>query len=222
MSVIAQLLLFTARQEVARGDNPPKSPALNTLRIALLVYPLALLGAGLSSLLGSLIIQRGANENTASVSQGIDQALTAFYLGVVFAPIVEEIVFRGWLKLKLRYIFAALGYLLYRVVIVILSNTALEAIESLPDKGFVLQAVILPFGLIGLGYLLGKFLESASATKQLNARLEEQGEQKSRMLIVLSTLLFAWIHGGNVFSFNQFWYLAPLLTLSQLIGGFVF
>lgn len=225
-SLISLLVYFLRKQKIL-DDNTTfttKEKILGTLRTTFLTYPLSIIGAIISYFFTSILISKGAQEVTTPDLglPSIVQILLTVYLGIIFAPIVEEIVFRGWLKLKFRYVFSLIGYLCYQVLISILGKTAPEIFDGLPDKGIILQSAIIPFGFITLGYLIGKFLETAKFTKDMNSKIENFGENKSRLLVITSILVFAWIHGGNILSFSEFWFLAPLFTLSQLVGGFTF
>lgn len=76
---------------------------LYLLKTSALLYPLLLMGTFVASLFVALFAGTGSSNNQDAVVSVLAQApLFGFYYTVVFAPLVEEIVFRGTLFRPLR------------------------------------------------------------------------------------------------------------------------
>ncbi len=225
-SLVSQLGHFIKNQSVDH-DISAKSTffkILLTIRTTLLTEPFALLGAAISGLLSGILVGlvgvAESSKESSLTSPDINLVIAGLFLAIIFAPVIEELVFRSWIHLRLRYLFLIPGYLMTKVIFSFLgsNDSFLEFYDSLPRiLSFSFDSIIVPAVSLIVFYLIGRSLESTNFGK----KVYEIGRQKVRFLVILSTLAFAWIHGGNIFQ-NSFWYLAPFITLSQLISGYFF
>jgi len=167
------------------------------------------------------IDQPGKNE---SLNSFIFQNIYFFIFTVVFAPIIEELVFRKCLiKSNISYFMLVFAFILNSNLNFanLFSESFVEFIASNPlfELIFSLLRALVMYGSF---YLFGILLETK--LKNFDSKLVSIGKQNLKFFVVLTTLLFALIHLNNqgfVSSGDIFtkFYLIPIIILPQFIGG---
>jgi len=166
-------------------------------------------------------------DNSEALSVLISSSVTLFALGVIFAPIVEELVFRrGLIKQDIPYYFLVIGFII---------NTNFSGTQLLPQglvdtiSSSVLFEILYAFTkaiiIIGGFYILGKVV--ANSFRDLNSSIIKFGNSNVKIFVVLTSVLFALAHANNNGflssgqALNKF-YLVPLIVIPQLVAGFEF
>ena len=126
--------------------------------------------------------------------------IVIFALSVILAPVIEEIIFRGFL----RYPLSVVGIVLSGLIGI---AGYLKYINSISW---------IVFGIIAAASIMLSFILYNNAT--LISKLEFYFKKYFGVAFYASVVLFAYLHITN---FNEvaYWYLTPLLVLPQFVLG---
>jgi uncharacterized protein len=197
MSILAQLINYTKNPTLETNFNPK-----NKFWVLLQLSGLSL---GLSSIswffISPILKIVGYKESQHLIAQELadNPSILILISTVIIAPLIEEIVFRGWLRPSFRNLVVAFWLFIGGWVIFTLfpEFTILNSIISV---------------LVGLYWLL---------SVQKNNMESLIPKQLYRYLYYFAIIWFGLVHFPN-FNDNSIWYLAPILVLPQLIAGFTF
>ena len=138
------------------------------------------------------------------VAETLDQFpfITAFLVAVIAIPLIEEIVYRLWIKPS-KPIFV-IGFFIF----IIFNLPLIPGIQNLS-----------PFLLILLSFVafISLMYTSIWVDKQ---KLEKILLENLRFIVYFTAITFGLIHIFNYENIGNFWWLTPILILPQLIGGF--
>ena len=207
--MLKEFLSFVFKLKIPKsGKNYKVSKKIFlTLILSFLVIPLTIFFAIFS---GSIEQKVNPNLNIVPNSQTevenhsqdkslfslVNNLMTLFALGVIFAPVVEELVFRkGLLKADIPYYLLVLGFILNtKISGAFLPKNLVDAISS--NIIFeILFAFTKAFMLIGGLYFIGKIV--AKKFININANLINFGKKNIKIFILVSSLMFALLHANN-------------------------
>jgi len=151
-----------------------------------------------------------SQEENNKVGDFINQypVLVSLLFIVVIGPLIEELAFRMPLTIIKNTFYLGVYFLIY-----FLSPLALELTNLSPDsKGninFITVVLMAPLFLY-----LSVYVNFEPIKKLI--------EKYFTFWVYLLSIIFGFVHLGNYENFNRFWYLVPLLVISQIFAGFVF
>ena len=195
-TVFSNLLTFVKKP---RLDNLPDSFKENPQKVLMRLLGLDFI---LMFFLSGILAVAGVQEMEHEVQKLLDNPILLALMAVIFAPLVEEAVFR----LPLRY---AAGNLLLPLLLILLFIPSLFA----PMTSGILIGVILLLGLIF-------YFFNQKTDGQLETQLNHSWEEKFPLIFWLFTFAFAILHLTN-FSDAIPIYLAPILILPQFALGII-
>lgn len=181
---------------------PVKTKLTGTVRTLLITLLWSLAG----SIVVGLLPQAGQN----AVVEALEEFTWGFaFFAVAYAAVYEELAFRAVLRPTRFGLGFGLGFWVWFWLINVGEVRLLERIFDAPFLvGF--DTLITPFVFGLCGYLLLGYAP-------LRSKLVSLHRQSASFILWLSILAFAWVHALNFSDAVDNWYLAPLLTLPQLI-----
>jgi len=137
-----------------------------------------------------------------------DNPWVVISLGVILAPVLEELAFRMVLKFSPFRFSISLSFLCFFLISFFLS------VFNFQISGVIyLIIIILNFSLVGcvLGFVLKEFVN--------NQRIINFYRRNFALIFYSSALVFATIHITNYGNFERIWFILPILVAPQFVGG---
>jgi membrane protease YdiL (CAAX protease family) len=209
-----------------------------TIVLFFVMVPVTILSSAISATVEQVVNSHSAESQTSQIAANIsdnstteeslnlliNNSITLFVLGVIFAPVVEELVFRrGLIKQDISYYFLIIGFLLNTFVdFSFLPKSVVDSISA--NIIFeILFALVKATILIGGMYFLGKVI--GNSYKDINSNLINAGRKHIKLLVLLSSLIFGLVHANNYGFFASIKsisgiLLLPFVVVPQLIAGF--
>lgn len=207
MSLIRDFTQFIISPKYNILDNNPK--AKSKIWLSFRLWCLSILVAFSLAVLTDLILRftgyKGSNLIDVSIQKNL---LSTIVAAVIVAPILEELIFRGWLG-KNRLVLAGSFFL----VLCILGLFLLPKISLGGLYGIA----------FGVSYMVMIFVLSLVIlfSKHFRSNITNFVTNHFRLFFYLSAILFGMAHISNNTMLREFWYLTPLFALPQLWGGLV-
>ncbi len=166
-----------------------------------------------------------------SINEAIQNSLELAVLGIIAAPIFEELLFRSPLRFRFKWLFGIVGWFISQRLmdIHVYRNFWLSFESSYPLIVHIGAPLIIPLLLIGLGIYIGDVMvKKVSICKEYEYRIGEFIRSKRSIFIILSSFLFGLIHvtkfilgpDGFVSIPASVIVFLPLLLLPQIVSGF--
>jgi uncharacterized protein len=196
-SVIRDFFAYTAAPYNTTKEDIQELSTWNRLKRMIWLFGFISLVTGVIAILIEGIIQAAGYHPQNPFADQIPALI--FFVGVLGAPIYEELVFRGWLRLtKSRWSIAICFALFGSLVSLILGSLNLIS--------WILPASIL-LGVLSIASIVNR----DKTVDFFNTHF--------RILYYGSLVLFAAAHLSNYPDISRYWYLAPLVVIPYLIGA---
>ncbi len=200
-AVASELVAYVRNPVMIDNRGPMNSRACSTFGILLLIKILLMLPLGIF-----ISVYRSGVEDVASVDLGGpdwgDAFIPAFFVLVVMAPLMEETLFRGWLRAKPAGLMVALC-----VIGWVATLYTMMAVDWF-DGDRKLSVMIASLGWLGLGIYFVHSVIDHNKTPELVRRY-------FAWLFWISTSVFALAHVSN---YDEMWLAVPM-TVPQFASG---
>ena len=219
-SLLASFLTYLSRPEYAAGcpDKSASSKFWDVFRLWSLLFVVAILLAALI-LAAAGIAGYNIRQHTV-LDLVFDKPLfVVVFFAFIWAPVVEELTFRMWLKFSPRKLGFSAALIL--VMLAVMGLRLFSAQLGIPEEALNYSEPGTFLLYISSVLLIGSAL-SLVFKRAINKKAAKAFYSRHfRHIFLFSAALFALVHLLNYRELGQIWFFFPLLVAPQFFGGLV-
>jgi membrane protease YdiL (CAAX protease family) len=149
------------------------------------------------------------------ISEG--NILLVVFLIAIYAPIVEELTFRTWLKFSPGRIAISMGFMSYLILNILLEGPLNFFVQSLSGLAALGPLIFLLVVLVAVSLSVYALLR----IPVVNKSVEKIYHRYYFWFFYLTVVVFGALHLGNYLDLGNLVFLAPLLFLPQILAALV-
>jgi len=218
--ILTDITQYLLHPREITDKTPTRTPQkiLNTIRILGLQLGIALTLGVIATYVTSLFDYNATEQNTITQLTDKGNILFIIMLTVIYAPIVEEITFRLFLKFSPVRLGLGISFLIF-FSLQILDSLGISILQQISDMYFLNYEFIFLVICLELTLFAGIILSLLIIWSKAEEKIKKIYTKTFGLIFYFAVIFFGLSHVFNYVDFQKIWFVAPILASPQIIIG---